>query len=310
MAGFYRKFLPDFSRITEPLTRLTKKMHRFVWDAEQIRAFEDVKTLMATEPVLRYPDYEKTFHIWVDASNVSQGAVLTQYDVERKAHYAIAYASRTMTETERKQSATDAEMGAIIFGIREFRGHTYGCETVVHTDHMPLVHALKKQNPDPKLARWIVEIQSIPNFKVVHVAGRSNAVADALSRAEFEEDGKTIAELQDEMEFPRCLAVNVRTRTRARLVDAQEPTPEIVMRDQDDQEKQIDVRAEQLSDPELAAIIRLIENNDVPSDWPQDKLNELRAVVGYYSVHRNGCLYRNITHAADFREDYRHSSYR
>ena len=78
MASWYRKFLPDFARIADPLTRLTKKNFRYMWEEEQQQAFDHIKALISTAPVLHRPDFASRFVIQTDASNSGLGAVLFQ----------------------------------------------------------------------------------------------------------------------------------------------------------------------------------------------------------------------------------------
>uniref|UniRef100_A0A8R1E1V3 RT_RNaseH_2 domain-containing protein n=1 Tax=Caenorhabditis japonica TaxID=281687 RepID=A0A8R1E1V3_CAEJA len=101
MTGFFRKFIPRFSEITEPLTHLTRIDKKFEWNAEQQAAFEKLRDALATEPVLGFTNYDAPFHIFCDASAVAQGAALMQYRPgSEKDYYAIAYASRTISDPE------------------------------------------------------------------------------------------------------------------------------------------------------------------------------------------------------------------
>ncbi|KAH7703237.1 hypothetical protein AAVH_29591 [Aphelenchoides avenae] len=214
---------------------------------------------MVKEPVLRYADYEKVFHVFTDASSVSQAGALMQYDEDQKAYYAIAFCSRSMTEAERSAPAVHSEIGAVVFAMRTFKPITYGYPVILHTDHRPLVYVMSKVETEPKLARGVMELQPF-DLKIQHIAGKNNVVADALSRVHIPDgETKTLEQLQDVMDFPRCLSVEVAI---VRLHDAVEHISEILLREEDGSETAIDMRAEQLSDPELGPIIRLLELNE------------------------------------------------
>ena len=78
LAGYYRKFIENFSKIAKPLTKLTKKTEKFVWTEEQQNAFEILKEKLMTAPVLRYPDFTKEFIVTTDTSDYAIGAVLSR----------------------------------------------------------------------------------------------------------------------------------------------------------------------------------------------------------------------------------------
>ena len=119
MASWYRKFLHDFATIADPLTHLTKRGVAFVWSEEAQSAFEQIKALIASTPILHRPSFENPFVIQTDASDSRLGAVLTQTidGVER----VLCFASRTMTPAERNYSVTERECLAMLWAIRKFR---------------------------------------------------------------------------------------------------------------------------------------------------------------------------------------------
>ena len=103
LAGFYRRFIPSFAKISSPLTALTKKNTRFLWTHEHQQAFEKLKQLLLQEPILRFPDYNKEFHIFTDCSSSAQaGALMQKDDQDKNLFYAISYCSRTFSESERR----------------------------------------------------------------------------------------------------------------------------------------------------------------------------------------------------------------
>ena len=132
MASWYRKFLPDFATIADPLTRLTKKKMKYVWEEEQQRAFEYIKALVTTAPVLHHPDLNSRFVIQTDASDSGFGAVLFQViDGQERV---LEFASRALTRAERNYSVTERECLAVLWAIRKFRAYVEGYNFLVVTD--------------------------------------------------------------------------------------------------------------------------------------------------------------------------------
>uniref|UniRef100_A0A1I7U677 RNA-directed DNA polymerase n=1 Tax=Caenorhabditis tropicalis TaxID=1561998 RepID=A0A1I7U677_9PELO len=253
MAGFFRKFIPGFSDIAEPLTRLTRKDLKFVWDQDQQAAFEKLRGCLSSEPVLGYPDYDKPFHIFCDASAVAQGAALMQSRPENgKDFYAIAYASRTLSDPETRWPAIQVEMGAIIFALRQFRPYVCMSKIILHSDHKPLTFLLQKSKTHDNLARWLIELQCY-DITIVHIDGKKNTVADCLSRALENEDPANHKELKDIVEFPVCMKIHAAKTAIARR---KQPTVSL------------DFAAEQEKDPDILAIKRVLQDREQAESLP------------------------------------------
>lgn len=181
LSGYYRKFIPNFSRIASPLLKLLKKGVDFHWNAFCEEAFSILKNALITSPILQYPDYTKEFHVTCDASEVALGAVLSQeYD---GFELPIVYASRTTNSAEKNYSAIEKELLAIVWGIEQFRPYVFGRNFVVFTDHKPLKWLWNIKDPNSRLMRWRIKLEEY-NFDIRHTPGVSNQVADAFSRIE------------------------------------------------------------------------------------------------------------------------------
>jgi len=121
LAGYYRKFIEDFSKIAKPLT---KKGEKFEWTTLQQHAFETLKTKLISAPVLKYPDFNEEFLVTTDASDYAIGAVLTQGKVGQDCP--IAYASRVLSRAEQNYNTTEKELLAIVWAVQHFRPYLYG----------------------------------------------------------------------------------------------------------------------------------------------------------------------------------------
>lgn len=179
LAGYYRKFIKDFSQIAKPLTELTKKDVEYRWTAQQEDAFDKLKVALTTAPVLQYPDFMRPFIVTTDASDKAIGAILSQGEVGDD--LPICYASRTLNKAERNYTTTEKELLAIVWGIAQFRPYVYGTRFTVVTDHQPLTWLFGVKDPGSRLMRWRLKL-SEHEFDIVYKAGKRNTNADALSR--------------------------------------------------------------------------------------------------------------------------------
>ena len=179
LAGYYRKFIPNFATVAAPLTDLTKKVSKFVWATPQQSAFSTVKRHLCSAPVLSYPHLDKEFVLQTDASDCGLEAVLAQKDSQGNEHV-VAYASRTLNDREKNYSAMENEASAVVFATQNFRVYLVGKPFQLITDNRALtwLHSLE---PKDRFARWIMDLQEF-SFTVQHRAGKDNANADALSR--------------------------------------------------------------------------------------------------------------------------------
>uniref|UniRef100_A0A915DVK1 Reverse transcriptase domain-containing protein n=1 Tax=Ditylenchus dipsaci TaxID=166011 RepID=A0A915DVK1_9BILA len=143
LAILYENISPDM-RLLQPLNELTRKGVDFKWEQAQQEAFDTLKKAITSEPVLAFPNYEKPFHVFTDASQVGQGAALMQLGgADNKTHQVIAYVSRTLSVSERKWPAVQIELSAIIFALREFKPFIYLSQVEIHCDHKPLIFLLR-----------------------------------------------------------------------------------------------------------------------------------------------------------------------
>ena len=179
-AGFYRRFIRDFSKVARPLCRLLEKDTKFHFDESCQKAFEEIKFRLVEAPITVKPDWNKEFEIMCDASDFAMGAVLGQID--EKVFKAIYYASKTFNEAQENYSTTEKVMLAIVFACEKFRPYILGSH-VIHTDHAAIKYLMAKKEAKPRLIRWVLLLQEF-DLEIKDNKGSDNVIADHLSRIE------------------------------------------------------------------------------------------------------------------------------
>ena len=131
MVSYYRRFIPDCSRIASPLHKLLKKDAKFIRTVDEEHAFER----LTCRPILQYPDFSRKFVLTTDASNTGLGAVLSQGPPGKD--LPVAYASRSLNKAEVNYTTSEKELLAIVWATKYFRPYLYGRHFKVTTDHIP-----------------------------------------------------------------------------------------------------------------------------------------------------------------------------
>ena len=185
LVGYYRSFCKNFSSVVFPLTELLKGNVKFVWSVDCQQAFENVKALLCTCPVLAAPCFDAPFQIQVDASQVGAGAVLLQ-EGEEGVLRPVCFFSRKFNSYQSNYSVIEKEALALIWAIQHFEVYVGGAAPiVVFTDHNPLTFLKSLKSPNQRLVRWALFLQAF-NLDIRHIKGTDNIQADALSRAPLE----------------------------------------------------------------------------------------------------------------------------
>nr|XP_027096219.1 uncharacterized protein LOC113716121 [Coffea arabica] len=190
-AGFYRRFIKDFSKIGAPLFQLLQKDVSFEFDETCKGAFNKLKELLTTSPIIQPPDWNLPFEIMCDASDYAVGAVLGQR--VGKAAHAIYYASRALNGAQLNYSTTEKELLAVVFALEKFRSYLLGAKVIIFSDHAALRYLLTKKEAKPRLIRWILLLQEF-NLEIRDKKGAENLVADHLSRVQVVEEDLPLRE--------------------------------------------------------------------------------------------------------------------
>ncbi|WVZ57651.1 hypothetical protein U9M48_008011 [Paspalum notatum var. saurae] len=175
LAGFYRRFVRDFSSIAAPLHELTKKGVPFAWGDSQAVAFNTLKDKLTHASLLQLPDFNKVFELECDASGIGLGAVLLQ---EGKP---VAYFSEKLSGASLQYSTYDKELYALVRTLQTWQHYLWHREFIIHSDHEALKHIRTQTNLNRHHANWVEFIESFP-YIIKHKNGKENVIADALSR--------------------------------------------------------------------------------------------------------------------------------
>lgn len=179
LVNYVGKFIPNLATVSEALRRLTKKEVSFEWGSEQQWAFETLKRNLTDNLLLGYYNVKYRTQVVADASPVGLGAVLTQF--QQSDARIIAYASRSLTESELNYAQTEKEALALVWAVERFHYYLFGRHFELVTDHKALETLFgPKSKPCARIERWVIRLMSY-KFTVIYKPGKTN-IADPLSR--------------------------------------------------------------------------------------------------------------------------------
>ena len=190
--NYLAKFLPKLAQVSQPLRDLTTKNAQFVWSSQHDKAFDEVKLLVTSQPVLRYYDVKEEVTLQCDASEKGLGTTLLQNGQP------VAFASRTLSPTEQRYAQIEKECLAIVFGCTKFSQYiTRRAKVTIESDHKPLQSIFKKSLLEApcRLQRMMLRLQRY-NLDVMYKPGPQMYIADHLSRASVPDIGTPETEFQ------------------------------------------------------------------------------------------------------------------
>ncbi|KAK1628022.1 hypothetical protein QYE76_002337 [Lolium multiflorum] len=191
LAGYYRRFIENFSKIAKPMTALLKKEKKFIWTDECEASFQELKQRLVSAPVLCLPDINKDFQVYCDASRQGLGGVLMQ---DGKV---VCYASRQLKKHERNYPTHDLELASVVHALKVWRHYLMGKHCDVFTDHKSLKYIFTQKELNMRQRRWLELIKDY-DMNLQYHPGKANVVADALSRKSYV-NGLTAGELPEEL---------------------------------------------------------------------------------------------------------------
>ncbi|KAL4563303.1 hypothetical protein LXL04_027343 [Taraxacum kok-saghyz] len=203
LAGYYRRFIANFSKLAKLLTALTQKGVAFDWEDKQEESFQKLKHMLCTAPILSLPEGTDDFVVYCDASKQGLGCVLMQRNK------VIAYASRQLKVNEVNYTTHDLELGAVVFALKIWRHYLYGTKCTIFTDHKSLQHIFDQKELNMRQRRW-VELLNDYECEIRYHPGKANVVADALSRKETVKPRRV-----------RALTMTVQSQLPTQIRDAQ-----------------------------------------------------------------------------------------
>lgn len=250
LCGYYRRFIRNFGKLAAPLNLLLRKDQPFEWKEAQESAFQKMKLAIVTSPVLAYPLENCLTEIHCDSSGYGIGSTLIQIQNEKPR--VIAYASRAMTEVEKRYTASEQECLAVIYSVQKFRPYIFGIHSKVFTDHSALKWLFSVKDPHRRLARWSFLLQT-HDMTIIHRPGKNSNDADPLSRYPVDPP--------ESMDSSEVLLL-----------------------------ENIDMRAKQLEDPWSRKIIEYIEQKERNLDDESEGHHPPAQNIQDYSM-QNGILY-------------------
>ena len=213
IAGYYRKFIENFSTLAGPLVELTQKDVPFHWGETQEFSMRELQRCLTSAPVLAYPDVNGTFLLDTDASGTGVGGVLSQIQADGE-EKPVAYASFTLNKSQRRYCTTKRELLAMVLMIEHFRPYLLGRHFTVRTDHSSLLWLKAFKDPEGILGRWLTRLQ-LYHFTIEYREGRRHINADTMSR--LGHSLTTCKESPRLCKFAKCEECSPRRTTKEQL---------------------------------------------------------------------------------------------
>jgi hypothetical protein len=200
--GYYRKFIKGYAQITTPMEKLLNKYCQFSWTKECQQSFDTLKQKMVTVPILVFPYWSKEFHVHVNASSISLGAVLAQPG-DRDIDHTLAFARRKISTIDINYTTTKREGLAMVYALQKFCHYLFGGHFKMFTNHSALKYLVNKPVFRGIICRWILLFQEY-DFDIVVKPGRMNKGPNHLSRLK---NGEESTSLEDALLDAQLLAI-------------------------------------------------------------------------------------------------------
>ena len=244
LTGYYRRFIQNYAKIAEPLLKQIRNIkngrntnYHIKWNDESQTSFEILKQRLISSPIMNTPNFQHPFILELDACAYGLGAVLAQeYDGKK---FVIAYASRTLSSTERNYSATEREALAIVWATKHFRPYIEGVEIIVRTDCQALQWLKESKDVTGRLARWAMHLAAFQIKEIKYKPGATNTNSDSLSRYPLQnQEADVLAEISE-------IGTIINIWDNTNMLD--------------------DIREEQQKDDKLKPILKELSSNSLPT---------------------------------------------
>ena len=175
LAGYYRRFIEDFSRLAAPMMRLTQKEVKFDWDDRFEEAFQELKRRLTLVPILIVSERGQGYTVYCDASRAGLGCVLMQ------SGRIVAYGSRQLKNHEQNYPTHDMELAVVVFALKIWRRYLYGEQFEIYSDHKSLMYIFTQRDLNMRQRRWMKFLKNY-EFTLHYHPGKENVVVNALSQ--------------------------------------------------------------------------------------------------------------------------------
>ena len=228
LVNFYGKFLPNLATTLAPLYKLLQKQSAWSWGPEQQHAFQTVKDQLSSSSVLAHYNPQHKLLLSCDASRYGIGAVLS-HQLEDGTDKPIAFASRSLSDAEKRYSQLDKEGLAIVFVVTRFRQYLLGRHFTIYSDHKPLMHLFSESRGVPAVAsariqRWALTLSAY-TYSISYRPGRNFSNADGLSRLPLPDKPSSVPLPGDMVLLLECLQVSPVSAAQIRNWTSQDPVP-------------------------------------------------------------------------------------
>lgn len=197
-ASYYRRFVKDFAKIAEPMTKLTRDKVVFQWEKEQQKAFDTIKEALMTQPILCHFDPKLPIELRTDACGYGLGAILL-HEFPDKTKRVITYASRLLQGAELNYAISEKECLAIVWAVDKFKTYLMGSKFKIVTDHLALSWIKNKKKLSGRLMRWALMLEPY-DYEVEYKSGKHHKDVDHLSRYPVQTVNRIYGTHKDETE--------------------------------------------------------------------------------------------------------------
>ena len=265
MFSYYRRFIPRFTEIAEPLIGLTKKHARMKWNDKCQNAFDILKEQLTIVPMLAYPDVNKEYILYTDASDTTVGSVLVQ-EVEGEVwipgipnEKPIYFLSHKLSPTQIKSYSTiEKEMFAIYYSLQKLHFYLHNAKFTIKTDHQPLKYMFTAEQKNRRVQKWALQINSY-RCTIEYLRGDENVTADLLSRSQVNDQSSDNNTSEDDnLKEVAVLNSNSFNPDEFLHVDEKDDS-DLSELDQDDMINSLDINVEQDKDNEIVEIKRKLQ---------------------------------------------------